>query len=291
MNHYASGEETSSSQPSFSPSYLLTDAMPVRSRFMNPVDFLSSSEPLMLTPEEKAAEKAEKTRMAALQEDARALAALFARELAKRKAKAITAGVIQARRPAAAAAVPASSKPGRRGGQQQPPLSLPTHSIKLAPVAPKLQRSRHKASVKSEKTQVKALKRGRKLKTSHRPRALAAQRSSLMSRRRGRQSKMPAAASVSMRKPHPPLQRRPGRLPLRLAAAASRKGRRRATSNKLRTLTGGMKRAVTPPRRAVQAPKFLVMRPLSKSTVKAWRLAQPKKRVMRWARHDKRKKE
>ncbi|CAJ1988398.1 hypothetical protein conserved [Leishmania donovani] len=275
MNNYAAGEETSSCQPSFSPSYLLTDAMPVRSHFMNPVDFLSSSEPLMLTPEEKAAEKAEKARMVALQEDARALAALFARELAKRKAKAITAGVIKARRPAAAAAVPASSKPARLGGQQQSPLFLPTHSIKLAPVAPKPQRSHHKASVKSEKLRVKALKRGRKLKTSRRPRALAAQRSSPISRKRGRHSKMPAAASVSMRQPHPPLQRRPSRPPLRLGAAA--RMRVAAPSHK-----GG--------RRAARAPKSFVMRPLSKSTVKAWRLAQQKKRVIGKARHGKRKK-
>ncbi|CBZ26675.1 hypothetical protein, unknown function [Leishmania mexicana MHOM/GT/2001/U1103] len=275
MNNYASGEEASASQPSFSPSYLLTDAMPVRSRFMNPLDFLSSSEPLMLTPEEKAAEKAEKARLAALQEDARALAALFARELAKRKAKVITAGVIKARRPAGAAAVQASSKPGRRGGQQEPPLSLPTHSIKLAPVAPKPPRSRHKASVKAKNTRMKPLKRGRKLKTPRRLRALAAQRTSLISRRRGSQSKMPTVASVPIRKAHPPLQRRPGRSALRPAAAS-----------RIRAAAAGRKVG----RRAAQAPKSMVMRPLSKSTVKAWRLAQQKKRVTGKTRHDKPKK-
>ncbi|KAG5502662.1 hypothetical protein JIQ42_05731 [Leishmania sp. Namibia] len=282
----APGEAISAPQPRFSPSYVITDAMPVRSRFMNPVDFLSSSEPLMLTPEEKAAEKEEKARLVALQEDARGLAEMFARELAERKAKAIPAGVTKSGRPVAAAVVQTSPRAGLNGTHQQRLPALFPPSSKLAPVAPKSPRSHHKSSFKAKRARGQAGRQRRKLKASQRPRRLTPQCTSRIRSRRSRQSKVTAAASLQMRKPHQALQRRPGCPRLRPTAAA----RIRAAASRPRTSAGGKKRPAAPPRRAAQASRPVLMRTLPKSTVKGWRVAKPKKRIITKLRHRKRKK-
>ncbi|KAG5506803.1 hypothetical protein GH5_06018 [Leishmania sp. Ghana 2012 LV757] len=286
MANDAPGEAISAPQPRFSPSYVITDAMPVRSRFMNPVDFLSSSEPLMLTPEEKAAEKEEKARLLALQEDARGLAEMFARELAERKAKAIPAGVTKSGRPVAAAVVHTSSRAGLNVAHQQRLPALFPPSSKLAPVAPKSPRSHHKSSFKAKRARGKADRQRRRLKASQRPRGLTPHCASRIRSRRSRQSKVTAAASVQMHKPHQALQGRPGRPRLRPTAAA----RIRAAASLPRFSAGGKKRPAAPPRRAAQAPRPVLKRTLPKSTVKVWRVAKPKKRIITKLRHRKRKK-
>ncbi|KAG5480748.1 hypothetical protein CUR178_05883 [Leishmania enriettii] len=282
----APGEAISAPQPRFSPSYVITDKMPVRSRFMNPVDFLSSSEPLMLTPEEKAAEKEEKARLVALQEDARDLAEMLARELAEKKAKAIPAGVAKSGRPVAAAVVQTSPKVALNGAHQQRLLALFPPSSKLAPVAPKSPRSHHKSSFKARRARGKASRQSRKLKASQRPRGPTPQCASCIRSRRSRQSKVTAAASVQTRKPHQALQRLLFRPRLRPTAAT----RIRAAASRPKISAGGKKRPAAPPRSAAQALRPVLKRTLPKSTVKVWRVEKPKKRIITKLRHRKRKK-
>ncbi|CAJ1023595.1 hypothetical protein, conserved [Leishmania lindenbergi] len=265
--------------------------MPVRSRFMNPLDFLSSSEPLMLTPEEKAEEMAEKARVAELKNDAKALAAALAQELAERKAKTTPAVVTKPRRPA----VQAPSRPRRYGTQQQHLPSLPPRSPKLAPVTPRPPR-RHKASAKSERARVKTLKRWRKPKPPHRPQTPAAQRAFSIPRERSRSPKMPASTQRSRRKTHQTPQRQSGRQPMRrtaaarIRAAAAAASSRSATSHKPRASRSGKKLPAVRPHRATKVHASVVMRPRSKSTVKTWRLAKSKKRAVVKARCGKRQK-
>ncbi|KAG5480029.1 hypothetical protein LSCM1_06450 [Leishmania martiniquensis] len=277
-------EAIAAPQPRLSPSYVIAGAMPVRSHFMNPVDFLSSSEPLLLTPEEKAAEKAERARLVALQDDARALAAAFARELAERKAKATPA-----------AAEMRASKARLNGTPQQRPPTLHPRSSDFAPVAPTAPRRRHKSSFKAKKERGKTVDRRRRPNTSPRPRAPTRQCASPTRSGRRHQPKVRVTASVPTHKPLQALHRPLGGPRLRPTAAARIRAAtaaafsQRAASSRLKPVARGKKRPAVSSHRTAKAPTPVLMRALSKSTVKASRLAKPKKRIITKLRHRRRK--
>ncbi|KAG5506473.1 hypothetical protein JKF63_05976 [Porcisia hertigi] len=295
-----SGKVKSAPQPTFSPSYVITDELPVRSRFMHPVDFLSSSEPLMLTPEEKAVENAEKERVAALRDDARALAAAFARELEERRLRAMPTDATKARRTAVVSAAHVSLKPGQGAAQQQQqrhPSPLLPPPPKIAPMTPRPQKSERKAS-KAKRVKAKRPKQRRKLNIPQRRQKSTAHTTTttIPGRGRGRPPKRSTAASVTMRKPRLTSRRHTGRPRIRrtaakrvraVAAAAPRRG---AASNKRGASTGRKKHTTAPSRGVAQMPKHVIMRALSKSTVQAWRLKKPKKRATATSRHGKRTK-